>query len=173
MNRREERSLESIENLTNLQLYLRFWRLLLRRLVRHPLLPKNFPGAWWVLVIVCSPGVKRPPRVASISFSSPCLLIRNDFKQQGRTSLKIGRLVMSKCYAIGLSCSCPEGSGGGEIRTHEAFQPSGFQDRRNQPLCHPSGAIPVGNSLLQYSVTPSQIAYYGRPRIAGRNDMFM
>ena len=62
MNRREERSLESIENLTNLQLYLRFWRLLLRRLVRHPLLPKNFPGAWWVLVIVCSPGVKRPPR---------------------------------------------------------------------------------------------------------------
>src|SRR5437870_478680 len=32
-----------------------------------------------------------------------------------------------------------EGSGGGEIRTHEAFRPSGFQDRRNQPLCHPSG----------------------------------
>ena len=29
-------------------------------------------------------------------------------------------------------------SGGGEIRTHEAFRPSGFQDRRNQPLCHPS-----------------------------------
>ena len=28
--------------------------------------------------------------------------------------------------------------GGGEIRTHEAFRPSGFQDRRNQPLCHPS-----------------------------------
>src|SRR5438067_8791954 len=30
-------------------------------------------------------------------------------------------------------------SGGGEIRTHEAFRPSGFQDRRDQPLCHPSG----------------------------------
>jgi hypothetical protein len=29
--------------------------------------------------------------------------------------------------------------GGGEIRTHEAFRPSGFQDRRDQPLCHPSG----------------------------------
>jgi hypothetical protein len=29
-------------------------------------------------------------------------------------------------------------SGGGEIRTHEAFRPSGFQDRRDQPLCHPS-----------------------------------
>ena len=28
--------------------------------------------------------------------------------------------------------------GGGEIRTHEAFRPSGFQDRRDQPLCHPS-----------------------------------
>jgi hypothetical protein len=31
-----------------------------------------------------------------------------------------------------------EESGGGEIRTHEAFRPSGFQDRRDQPLCHPS-----------------------------------
>src|SRR5438132_10789713 len=31
-----------------------------------------------------------------------------------------------------------EGGGGGEIRTHEAFRPSGFQDRRDQPLCHPS-----------------------------------
>src|SRR6266550_4162816 len=28
--------------------------------------------------------------------------------------------------------------GGGEIRTHEAFRPAGFQDRCNQPLCHPS-----------------------------------
>jgi hypothetical protein len=45
---------------------------------------------------------------------------------------------MQKCYAIGLVCAFYEGSGGGEIRTHEAFQPSGFQDRRNQPLCHPS-----------------------------------
>ena len=34
--------------------------------------------------------------------------------------------------------------GGGEIRTHEAFGPSGFQDRRNQPLCHPSGALAGG-----------------------------
>jgi hypothetical protein len=44
--------------------------------------------------------------------------------------------------------------GGGEIRTHEAFRPSGFQDRRNQPLCHPSGRL-VGRELitllLQYS----------------------
>ena len=31
--------------------------------------------------------------------------------------------------------------GGGEIRTHEAFRPSGFQDRRDQPLCHPSGGL--------------------------------
>ena len=51
------------------------------------------------------------------------------------------------------------GSGGGEIRTHEAFQPSGFQDRRDQPLCHPSRPIRVGNSVLQYSVTPSQIVH--------------
>ena len=46
------------------------------------------------------------------------------------------------CY-VKLLCIQPlkwlyEGSGGGEIRTHETFRPSGFQDRRNQPLCHPS-----------------------------------
>jgi hypothetical protein len=39
--------------------------------------------------------------------------------------------------------------GGGEIRTHEAFRPSGFQDRRDQPLCHPSrqmaGQRPTSN----------------------------
>src|ERR671932_366431 len=34
--------------------------------------------------------------------------------------------------------SASAGCGGGEIRTHEAFRPSGFQDRRDQPLCHPS-----------------------------------
>ena len=28
--------------------------------------------------------------------------------------------------------------GGGGIRTHETFPPSGFQDRRIRPLCHPS-----------------------------------
>src|SRR5262249_14595642 len=31
--------------------------------------------------------------------------------------------------------------GGGEIRTHEPFRPSGFQDRRDQPLCHPSEGL--------------------------------
>jgi hypothetical protein len=36
--------------------------------------------------------------------------------------------------------------GGGEIRTHEAFRPSGFQDRRNQPLCHPSAAQTIGEN---------------------------
>src|SRR6266576_7333299 len=51
-------------------------------------------------------------------------------------------------------------SGGGEIRTHETFRPSGFQDRRDQPLCHPSrpGAhFAIANSLLHYSTTPSEI----------------
>lgn len=33
----------------------------------------------------------------------------------------------------------PRGSGGGGgIRTHGTLRPSGFQDRRNRPLCHPS-----------------------------------
>jgi hypothetical protein len=43
--------------------------------------------------------------------------------------------------------------GGGEIRTHEAFRPSGFQDRRNQPLCHPSGKLVIGDqqSVAKYS----------------------
>jgi hypothetical protein len=55
----------------------------------------------------------------------------------------MGGVVMQLCYAIALVCQCYEGSGGGEIRTHEAFRPSGFQDRRNQPLCHPSrGRLP-------------------------------
>src|SRR6266566_9836673 len=39
---------------------------------------------------------------------------------------------------IRLSSLLTEAGGGGEIRTHEAFRPSGFQDRRIQPLCHPS-----------------------------------
>ncbi len=37
------------------------------------------------------------------------------------------------------SASAKQDGGGGEIRTHEASRPSGFQDRRDQPLCHPSG----------------------------------
>src|SRR5216683_1036308 len=45
---------------------------------------------------------------------------------------------MQKCYVIAALPPSYEGRGGGEIRTHEAFRPSGFQDRRIQPLCHPS-----------------------------------
>ena len=30
------------------------------------------------------------------------------------------------------------GRGGGGIRTHGPLRVSGFQDRRNRPLCHPS-----------------------------------
>src|ERR671918_1209146 len=52
--------------------------------------------------------------------------------------------------------------GGGEIRTHEAFRPSGFQDRRNQPLCHPSwekvisGSAVIIAALLHHSIPPSE-----------------
>ena len=40
------------------------------------------------------------------------------------------------------------GRGGGEsgIRTHEAFQPAGFQDQCIRPLCHlskPAGKLPL------------------------------
>ena len=44
------------------------------------------------------------------------------------------------------------GSGGGEIRTHETFRPSGFQDRRDQPLCHPSG-VTHWRSEIHYPIT--------------------
>src|SRR5438045_5647995 len=44
-----------------------------------------------------------------------------------------------RCRAPPIERASPARGGGGEIRTHEAFRPSGFQDRRDQPLCHPSG----------------------------------
>ena len=47
-----------------------------------------------------------------------------------------------------------EASGGGEIRTHETFRPSGFQDRRNQPLCHPSRPNAHSRSQIHYPITP-------------------
>ncbi len=42
--------------------------------------------------------------------------------------------------------------GGGEIRTHETFRPSGFQDRRDQPLCHPSGVAHL-RSEIHYPIS--------------------
>ena len=60
---------------------------------------------------------------------------------------------MRKCYANGLSRLFYLGSGGGEIRTHETFRPSGFQDRRNQPLCHPSRPGAHSRSQIHYSIT--------------------
>src|SRR5262249_27503632 len=44
-------------------------------------------------------------------------------------------------------------SGGGEIRTHETFRPSGFQDRRDQPLCHPSKVVAGGVDAAPRSAT--------------------
>ena len=51
--------------------------------------------------------------------------------------------ICRRALPIAANCEPPIESGnldggGGEIRTHEAFRPSGFQDRRDQPLCHPS-----------------------------------
>src|SRR6266496_3820741 len=56
-----------------------------------------------------------------------------------QTMADFGGVAMQNCYASCLSFAFYEGNGGGEIRTHEAFRPAGFQDRCNQPLCHPSG----------------------------------
>jgi hypothetical protein len=55
---------------------------------------------------------------------------------------------MRNLYATGVLLSQVldnKGYGGGEIRTHEAVRPSGFQDRRNQPLCHPSERIVIND----------------------------
>src|SRR6266567_4472820 len=43
--------------------------------------------------------------------------------------------------------------GGGEIRTHEAFRPSGFQDRRDQPLCHPSTKSSVQDCAIAQALS--------------------
>ena len=43
----------------------------------------------------------------------------------------------SPCIDAGLRAIEGHGGGGG-IRTHGALRLSGFQDRRNRPLCHPS-----------------------------------
>ena len=60
------------------------------------------------------------------------------YSARRRTWVDASAFVMRKCYALAIPSTLCEGSGGGEIRTHEAFRPSGFQDRRIQPLCHPS-----------------------------------
>ena len=54
--------------------------------------------------------------------------------------------------------------GGGEIRTHEAFRPSGFQDRRDQPLCHPSGELVISDRGASIA---------GTQRFARQRNMFM
>ncbi len=67
----------------------------------------------------------------------------------------------SSCFSASLA-QVPhnQGDGGGEIRTHEAFGPSGFQDRRNQPLCHPAGeTIKVAKSVPSRRTRASTAAY--------------
>jgi hypothetical protein len=55
------------------------------------------------------------------------------------------------CFLVLLE-QVPKSGGGGEIRTHETFRPSGFQDRRDQPLCHPSGVAYL-RSEIHYPIT--------------------
>src|SRR5947208_11033005 len=64
------------------------------------------------------------------------------------------------------SCEAPSAKqdGGGEIRTHEAFRPSGFQDRRDQPLCHPSGKAVISGRHASIA---------GTQRFARQRHMFM
>lgn len=93
----------------------------------------------WHVVGACCQGRSRfAKKAGSERKADTFALLGKDFKHR-RTTANIGSVVTRMCYAIDRSCAVHEASGGGEIRTHEAFRPSGFQDRRNQPLCHPSG----------------------------------
>jgi hypothetical protein len=71
------------------------------------------------------------PRVSGLpSQANPAKLLRPDDSGRKRlTSWLAGKAASN----IAL-----EDGGGGGIRTHEAFQPAGFQDRSHQPLDHPS-----------------------------------
>ena len=45
--------------------------------------------------------------------------------------------------------------GGGGIRTHGTLRLSGFQDRRNRPLCHPSFVIIINSLIYQANIQES------------------
>jgi hypothetical protein len=51
---------------------------------------------------------------------------------------------------IGRSATLRFGGGGG-IRTHGALRLSGFQDRRDRPLCHPSSSSPLSEKKTKIS----------------------
>ena len=58
----------------------------------------------------------------------------------------------SNCVFIppsGLRIRFADYGGGGGIRTHGTLRLSGFQDRRNRPLCHPSFAIIISSLFYQ------------------------
>jgi hypothetical protein len=59
-----------------------------------------------------------------------------------------------------LSVGCRT-TGGGGIRTHGMFPYNGFQDRRLQPLDHPSN---VGDSLVHDLLWTLQVFFYSLPR---------
>ena len=93
----------------------------------------------------------------------------NNISARQRTVVDFTVFVMQKRYALAILPASYEENGGGEIRTHEAFRPSGFQDRRDQPLCHPSG-----KTVDQWSVTKSRCATIaGSERFARQCNMFM
>ena len=66
---------------------------------------------------------------------------------------------------IGAQCVTrkPDGGGGG-IRTHGRFPDSGFQDRRNRPLYHPSKLFIIRNLRLCFFLQMIPGLYHYEPR---------
>ena len=72
--------------------------------------------------------------------------------RRGRRPSKSGTLRRSNCVFIppsGLRIRFADYGGGGGIRTHGTLRLSGFQDRRNRPLCHPSFVIIISSLISQ------------------------
>ena len=91
----------------------------------------------WVLHV-------KPPQMSIYSTTSP-------------SSLKLRRAFFAFIrffYGLPFVASGTEAKngGGGGIRTHGTLRPSGFQDRRNRPLYHPSKELGRGNDWGEWDV---------------------
>jgi hypothetical protein len=78
----------------------------------------------------------------------------------------------TRCFAS--SANCPRSNGGrGGIRTPGTLRFSGFQDRRDRPLCHPSSRLherrsePAVNPLAGSVIFPA----FERPRALGTREL--
>lgn len=60
------------------------------------------------------------------------------------------------------------GSGGGGIRTHDTFRYTGFQDQRDEPLCHPSEVGVITDRVNDKRQGPVSIAWCKEEQVQAR-----